>query len=56
MIKNLMKHITGTTRRFCYYIARPFQHVFQIKFRITADGNDRITADGNTRITADSDY
>ena len=33
-----------------------FQHVVQVKFRITAVGDDRITADGNTRITADSDY
>ncbi len=32
------------------------QHVHQVKFRITAVGDDRITAVGDVRITADSDY
>lgn len=39
-----------------FMLMQKFQHVFQIKFRITAVGDDRITADGDTRITADSDY
>lgn len=37
-------------------MANNFQHVYEIIFRITADGDDRITADGDTRIAADSDY
>ena len=39
-----------------FMLMQKFQHVFQIKYRITAVGDNRITANGNARITADSDY
>lgn len=45
-----------TIHKAFFMLMQKFQHVYQIKFRITAVGDDRITADGNTRITADSDY
>jgi hypothetical protein len=45
-----------TIQKFYFMFMQKAQHIYQVKFRITAAGDNRITADGNTRITADSDY
>ena len=54
MIKN--KHFYNKAFVFLKLIHIHRQHVYEVKFRITADNNDRIVPTGEQRITADSSY
>jgi len=45
-----------TPLKYWYMFHKHIQHVYQLFFRITAEGDKRLTADGQDRITADSDY
>jgi len=37
-------------------VNRLYQHVIQVLFKETEDGNNKITEDGDNKITENSDY
>jgi hypothetical protein len=37
-------------------LLQKFQHIFQVIFKETEDGDNKITEDGNQKITEDSDH